>query len=57
MYSAFCVERATHDCFLLLQLIGAPETLSKCLDVDLRLSMSPAQSASQKSIQSIVVQD
>ena len=53
MYSASAVERATQLCFLLLQLTGPPPILNRYPDVDLRSSISPAQSASEKPVQSI----
>ena len=47
MYSASAVDNATDVCFLLLQLIGAPLSLNKYLDVDFRSFTSPAQSESE----------
>ena len=46
-YSASAVDSATHYCFLLLQLIEAPDSLKRYLEVDFLSVMSPPQSASE----------
>ncbi len=47
-YSASIVERATTDCFLELHETGEPATKHTNPDVDLRPTVSPAQSESEK---------
>ena len=48
MYSLSAELSATTDCRFEYQLIAAPASLSTQPEVDLRLSLHPAQSASQK---------
>ena len=48
MYSLSAEDSATTGCRLENQLMAAPASFSTQPDVDLRLSLQPAQSASQK---------